>query len=176
MKYIKPYKIFENSQDKSEIKINDNFWKWFSNSKVVDKNGNPLVVYHGTDINFKSFSKDKIGKNHWQSKSDVHRGGFFFTDKKNKAHHGSIVKEVYLKILNPLVINFDDKYGYEFDYYHATDYFDINSSNLFDESKENDGIIIKTQRGSLYVTFEPSQIKSIYNDGTWGINVDNIFS
>lgn len=25
-------------------RLNDNFWKWFGNSKVVDKNGNPLIV------------------------------------------------------------------------------------------------------------------------------------
>jgi len=25
-----------------------NFWKWFGNSKVVDNQGRPLVVYHGS--------------------------------------------------------------------------------------------------------------------------------
>lgn len=28
---------------------NPNFWKWFGNSNVVDAQGNPLVVYHGTN-------------------------------------------------------------------------------------------------------------------------------
>ena len=26
-----------------------NFWNWFGDSKVVDENGKPLVVYHGTE-------------------------------------------------------------------------------------------------------------------------------
>ena len=38
-----------------------NFWKWFGDSKVVDDQGRPLVVYHGTDVTFDEFSRDKIG-------------------------------------------------------------------------------------------------------------------
>jgi hypothetical protein len=30
-----------------------NFWRWFSGSKVVDAQGRPLVVYHGTRSDFK---------------------------------------------------------------------------------------------------------------------------
>ena len=35
-----------------------NFKKWFKESKVIDDNGDPLVVYHGTDKNFTRFSLD----------------------------------------------------------------------------------------------------------------------
>lgn len=35
MKYIKEYREY----------LNDNFWNWFGDSKVVDDKGNPLVVY-----------------------------------------------------------------------------------------------------------------------------------
>ena len=31
------------------------FKKWFGDSKVVDANGDPLVVYHGTDQDFSVF-------------------------------------------------------------------------------------------------------------------------
>ena len=37
--------------------INRNLKKWFGNSKVVDKKGNPLVVFHGTSKDFKAFQK-----------------------------------------------------------------------------------------------------------------------
>ena len=134
-------------------------------SKVVDSNGEPLVVYHGTNNDFYTFDKSKIGLNHRESKSDVYGGGFFFTDKKNKAFRGSI-KEVFLKIKKPLLNVIEDKYGYEVDYYHATDTFDLNSISYFQRAKENrnNGIIIKTPRGSLFVAFEPTQIKLA--DGT----------
>lgn len=32
-----------------------NFWRWFGDSKVVDSDGKPLVVYHGTNADFSVF-------------------------------------------------------------------------------------------------------------------------
>lgn len=158
--------------------LNDNFWKWFGNSKVVDEDGNPMICYHGTDSDFKSFDKNKIGKNHWQSKSDIHGGGFFFVDKERYASHGGIIKKVYLSIKNPYLIELKDEYSQEFDYYHAVDKFDLNSSSYFQRAKENrnDGIIVKSPRGGLYIAFKPNQIKSVNNDGSWDMNDDNIYS
>jgi hypothetical protein len=40
MKYLKLFEQF--------TKLNDNFYKWFGNSKVVDKRGKPMVMYHGS--------------------------------------------------------------------------------------------------------------------------------
>jgi hypothetical protein len=37
----------------------DNFKKWFGDSKVVDDEGNPLVVYHGTTHDFDSFELER---------------------------------------------------------------------------------------------------------------------
>ena len=34
-----------------------NFWRWFGDSKVVDEQGRPLVVYHGTPADFKAFKE-----------------------------------------------------------------------------------------------------------------------
>lgn len=169
--YMKYLSLFENY-------LNDSFWKWFGNSKVVDKNGIPLKVYHGTNNDFDIFDKSKIGKNHWESKGDDNcEGGFFFTDIKNKAFKKSYIKEVYLKIENPYLIELEDKYGYEVDYYHATDKIDNNPSVYFQTAHDNgnDGIIIKTPRGSLYVVFEPYQIKSAeLNNGNFSNNSSNI--
>ena len=75
------------------------FKKWFGDwetdpknaSKVVDENGEPLVVYHGTDTNFSEFFE-----------------GSFFTDDYFNADGyagGEIVYEVFLSIKNPLVID-----------------------------------------------------------------------
>jgi hypothetical protein len=152
------------------VKLNDNFRKWFGNSVTIE-NDIPIVFYHGTDINFKSFSKTKIGKRHWQSKSDAYGGGFFFTDKERYASHGGVIKKVYLKIKNPIIRTAGD-------YYYATDMYDNNSTTFLHQAKENgnDGIIIKTSNGSLYIVFNPNQIKSVDNDGTWDINDNNIYS
>ncbi len=36
-----------------------NFNKWFKGSKVVDEQGSPIVVYHGTSKNFNAFDPNK---------------------------------------------------------------------------------------------------------------------
>lgn len=34
------------------ITDNPQFMRWFKGSKIVDKNGNPLIVYHGSGKKF----------------------------------------------------------------------------------------------------------------------------
>src|SRR5690606_32293372 len=42
------------------VKVN-NFDKWFSGSKIIDNNGKPLVVYHGSDKDFDTFKPKSLG-------------------------------------------------------------------------------------------------------------------
>jgi hypothetical protein len=57
------------------------FKAWFGDSKAVDANGNPQVVYHGTPTGgFTVFDPSKQG-----SKGGHARGGFSFTTDKNAA-------------------------------------------------------------------------------------------
>lgn len=75
------------------------FKKWFGDwendpenaSKVVDKNGEPLVVYHVTDSDFHIFDKKKS------------KEGFFFSANKErlKAYNKKIILSVFLRIKNP---------------------------------------------------------------------------
>ena len=53
----------------------EKFQRWFKDSKVVDADGKPLVVYHGTGADFSEFSASKIG-----SVWGADTVGFFFTD------------------------------------------------------------------------------------------------
>lgn len=73
----------------------ENFWKWFGDSKVVDEQGRPLVVYHGTNAEFNEFklSEDEIGIHF----GDIKHAEFRIKDKKN----ASIIP-VYIKIDNPI--------------------------------------------------------------------------
>lgn len=52
------------------------FWAWFGNSKVVDAEGRPLVVYHGSNQPIEQFSVDRLGMT---TRSESARHGFFFT-------------------------------------------------------------------------------------------------
>jgi ADP-Ribosyltransferase in polyvalent proteins/Large polyvalent protein associated domain 22 len=49
------------------------FWKWFGDSKVVDEEGRPLVVYHGTTATFDQFKTD----GRWKTEG---AGAFFSSD------------------------------------------------------------------------------------------------
>jgi len=68
-------KIYERQAAK-RIKNQATFKEWFGNSKVVDVNGNPIVVYHGTNKVFSSFSEDKLGKATGAPSASL---GFFFS-------------------------------------------------------------------------------------------------
>jgi len=53
-----------------------NFWRWFGDSKVVDAEGKPLVVYHGTTSEFDSFDLGRSGS----VGEDFGRAIFFTSD------------------------------------------------------------------------------------------------
>ena len=73
-----------------------NFWNWFGNSKVVDKDGRPLVVYHGTNAEFDTFLQEKV-----QNTSEGY--GFYFIDSQSASEgFGKNVVAAYLKIENPV--------------------------------------------------------------------------
>ncbi len=52
-------------------------------SKVVDENGEPLVVYHGTSASFWAFDKEKIGGN--TNNKGIFGNGFYTTDDSGYA-------------------------------------------------------------------------------------------
>ena len=69
-----------------------------NSSKVVDENGEPLVVYHGTDNEFTTF---KLGYGSYSS----------FTENKRLAlSYGHIVNSFFLSIKNPYIINGGGQY------------------------------------------------------------------
>jgi hypothetical protein len=70
-------------------------------SKAVDKNGEPLVLWHGTENIFDVFEVDETGKRGAHNVHDRH--AFFFTDTKEKAfkYRHAETMPVYLKMDNP---------------------------------------------------------------------------
>jgi ADP-Ribosyltransferase in polyvalent proteins len=87
------------------------FERWFGNSKVVDKNGKPQVVYHGTAADFDAFDTKFM----YSGEGGSHTGsGFYFTTNPESASNyasmkagGGNVMPVYLSIKNPLYIDWD---------------------------------------------------------------------
>ena len=64
------------------------FKKWFGESKVVDANGEPLVVYHGTRASFDTFDASARVSNPWLLGADNNNGFFFTSDPGKKSDSG----------------------------------------------------------------------------------------
>ena len=91
---ITKFNIFEQKDT-----LNSNFWKWFSDSKVM-KDGNPIIVYHGTKEKFNIFDEKKIG---YGTGNYGHYGyGFYFSDDIREAEvYGDKIMKCYIKIEKP---------------------------------------------------------------------------
>ena len=156
------------------------FTDWFSESKVVDENGEPLVVYRGDRKGKYSFT----GK---EDKSNYIQGNIFFTDNKRVAKHYTIYRtnhiipiervgedkglySCYLSIKNPVIIDAKDSRWTNIKYKGKIYQIDDLVKEL--NNGINDGVIVKNviDQGGVadqYIVFKPTQIKSIYNQGTF---------
>lgn len=172
--------------------LNENFYNWFGDSKVVDSRGNPLIMFHGTDESFTEFSNEKIGSNY-----NLDKIGFFFTSNKDsanrsrksypdkpsyrftdedkeKAFSGNIM-EVYLKVENPLDLNSVD--GLEWiGGLSAINQFDNNRDVIISAlaNSNSDGVILKSEGSTFVMVIDPTQIKSVDNIGTFDPYSKNI--
>jgi len=86
------------------------FKKWFGKSKVVDADGKPLVVYHGTVSDFTKFDRQKANP-----ESDF-GAGFYFTNTpgdvaENYAGEGPDLQSKIERRAEEIAQEVDDKYG-----------------------------------------------------------------
>lgn len=86
------------------------FRRWFSGSRVVDGEGKPLVVYHGTQEGFSEFKDEKIGTG--SGNTGIFGVGHYFTESSRSADNyaqrvqdrGSVVP-AYLQLKKPFRID-----------------------------------------------------------------------
>lgn len=134
------------------------FKSWFGDfendpenaSKAVDENGEPMVVYHGTNAEFNEFMKDKIG-----SANQYDAGFFFTTDKQVAANYGGNVISAFINARNGIKekrkARAEEKQIPEIDHIHNAE-----------------------DRG-IWIVFEPNQIKSATdNEGTFDPNSNKL--
>ena len=155
------------------------FKNWFGDwehdpenaSKVVDENGEPRVVYHGTYGDFTVFDKAKIGS---ATDYGIWGKGFYFTNMENTPY-GNKKLALFLNFRNPFIFN-DYKSAEEIgDYlniwdgnFHEDDRFGIfrpyasGAAQIADSAQErgHDGLIAVLGKWTEYIAFEPNQIKS----------------
>lgn len=142
----------------------DNFKQWFGSSHVVDADGQPLVMYHGTVDDFSKFSHEHSFD-----------GGFHFgtTDAANTRlryhgeedgsgfdpHYPPRILPIYLSIQNPKRLTYDP---------YSEDVWAIEIDDA--QQAGFDGIVYPNgvEGGESWVAFRPEQIKSaIGNSGLY---------
>lgn len=141
------------------------FKDWFGDSKVVNEDGSPMVVYHATQSDFNSFDKSKTGTA--IDFGTLGEGFYFTTDTENASNYarnlssntgiegGENIIPAYLAIKNP---------------YKAKNLREVSGDNKAESRKFREKLIKKGYDGiefdnpfgpfSWYVVFEPTQIKS----------------
>jgi hypothetical protein len=193
-----------------EITATPSFKNWFGDSKVVDENGKPLVVYHGTYADIAAFDPDE----------GPYRGGLvafvttstkFANDYATK-NDGANVMPVYVKIENPFDFREGGRFTAEAFYEETGGLQDQNEINRIKigygqdleldspsgplskdsfadavmegrwdaleapefvewlQASGYDGVVLMENGAINYGVFEPTQIKSVNNQGTFDAN------
>jgi hypothetical protein len=175
------------------------FKKWFGDwendpknaSKVVDENGEPLVVYHGSQENFDEFAK-KYPK-HPRNGYEVE--GYWFTSSDENAKNYTrenpnfikesdkpgVIYKVFLNIKNPIVFDMGnskspnskifDEMGWPANLQSRVSWKDLQQA-VYRNKSIHDGVVFDNIKDTLLATnfqvFKPNQIKSATeNEGTF---------
>ena len=137
-------------------------------SKVVDENGEPLVVYHNSNADINIFDKNKIGINGSSEGGLFGKGFYFSTNKDYNSIFGNKEYAVFLNIKNPIT---DERTIKEIQAFKP-------SIDTIKNVYNKDGLIgtNKFENNTIeYVAYDSNQIKSATdNIGTFSKEDNNI--
>jgi hypothetical protein len=156
------------------------FKNWFGDwekdpknaSKIIDKNGEPLVVYHGTNSKWNILDTKMFGKN---TDEGYYGKGLYLSSVENKAaQYGNIMK-LFVNIKKPLRAGTDPNISMKeaIKNVRLAENFNRGMSNM----EEYDGVLYSGAEGRYeeIVVPTPNQIKSATdNNGDFSRNNDDI--
>lgn len=153
------------------------FGDWENNpeeaSKVVDENGEPLVVYHGTNSQWTTYNPNLFGS---ATDEGYYGKGLYLSSVKNKAMQYGNVMELFVNMRNPFIVGMDST----LDMNESTRRGEIanmfNRENAPDELKQYDGVLYSGAEGKFEEIVVPAanQVKSATNNvGTYSRTNDD---
>src|SRR5690606_19230066 len=164
--------------EQAPITESDAFKEWFGDSKVVDENGEPLVVYHGTRSDITAFEPGRDGAIYFTDSPEdasAFAGDFrgLTAELQSFELGGANVIPAFLSIRNPLEHDFGGE---------LFDPDDVERVIRRARREGHDGVIIRNIRNfegggtsTTYIVFRPEQVKSaIGNRGTFDPSSPNI--
>jgi hypothetical protein len=97
-----------NSHTHAETALTPAQIAYFTDSKVVDSNNQPITLYHGSSVEFQEFNPTSVGKG-----NDAWGNGYYFTDQEQVAKGYAVdsgsptanVKEFHLNLTNPIYVD-----------------------------------------------------------------------
>jgi len=134
------------------------FWAWFGDSKVVDEEGRPLVVYHGTNANVYSEGSFETFNTNGE------RGGAFFSSDPQIAEaYGEERYDGYLSLQDPLIVFANGKGWSSLD---SNDRFEGDKKEP-PRSKEDQELLDQLFSDLSDISFDGVEVDQI-NEGTLG--------
>ncbi len=121
------------------------FRKWFGNSKVTGKDGNPLRMYHSTASDFETFDT---------TRRSIGGEGSWFSSKPSSSENveeGANIIPVYLSLQNPKII----------DVMRESD--DVLKKKFIEQGYDG-AVMMRDGEIVTAVAFYPNQIKSVFNE------------
>ena len=169
---------------KEDITKTEAFRKWFGDSKVVDEQGRPMVMYHATHATFDAFNTKAKSSDQWFG-----QGSYFAPGTDDLELHIGVsldddtnVMPLYLSIKNPYIWPYPTSAKVDADVRAAgvdRSKHEFDGEVLMNEGSEKftawaksqgyDGVFVMARDGQIseVVAFEPTQIKSIHNNGAF---------
>ena len=163
------------------IADNPNFWKWFGNSKIVDEQGNPLVVYHGSTRG--GISQSGTRNSFFSSDYTVAKT-YSEDDYESAKGENPIIQSMFLKIENPLIVDAQGNAWMDIEYNGHS--ITTNDLPAIGRRQGHDGVIVfnvednvadeQLPSSTIYITLgKKAQIKSATgNNGDFDPNDPDI--
>lgn len=146
-------------------------WKAGMGSKVIDENGEPLLVYHHSRENFSAFDEEKTSMGSFFFDRGNVRGISEYSNgfKKDGSWGKLNLYPVFLNIRNPFIGYYDEDIlkmdPDKEDIMWSGGHFISPEIKQNLKSKGIDGLIPSYSHVSYYVAFDSNQIKSGFNQG-----------
>lgn len=175
---------------REDVTQSEAFRRWFGDSKIVNEDGSPMVMYHGTDA-YDEFNVFKRGKHGYLGPGIYLSGTMDYAQRyANRMGYNGRVYELYAKVENPLYVTTDTPAqeilkaitGRDSTYQkraakQASGTHILTSTDIRRlQEKGYDGIVWKYGQTPVEVSvFSPEQLKSATNNnGEYDINNPDI--
>ena len=155
------------------------FKNWFRESKLINPDGTPQILYHGTTDNFDYFDLDHPNR----YDSGFAGTGVYLTpnegfakiytfNKANRVEGEKKIMKLYARLENPKIIDNTKKDEIK------------NGGKILSDgyrdaliAKGHDGVIVTNAAGQIQeiVIFDVNGVKSVDNNGNWSNEVNNLY-